>query len=82
MDTGARANQRPNHEILWLAACLALIVVAFIGLEVRQYAPKCLTETDLEHVNRVTKRALVASGAQITMLIGDVGPIVCDLHPE
>ena len=64
----------------WLAAVFALIVIIF--LTVIQSAPKCRTETDAEHVKRITNRNLVASGALMKMLVGDVGPIVCDLHVE
>ena len=77
-----RTYEGCDPHFRWLAAALGLIIVTYIGIVVRQHSPACLTETDYEHIKRVTNRALAMSGAQITVMVGDVGPIVCDLHPE
>ncbi len=85
MDQGIERPGRFNAvspDFKWLAAALGLIIVSYIGITVRQHSPKCRTETNYEHVKRVTNRALAADGALITQLVGDVGPIVCDLHND
>ncbi len=80
--TRPRCAYEADPHFKWLAAALGLIIVTYIGITVRQHSPKCRTETEYEHIKRHTNHELIANGAQITSLVGDVGPIVCDLHPE
>ncbi len=80
MDRRPDQPYHSNPDLYWLAAAFGLIVVAFLGIVTA--GPHCWTRTPAERLKLIETRARILNDQQVTVLVGDVGPIVCDLHPE
>jgi hypothetical protein len=60
-----------------------LLASLFVCLPLN-YTPRpfCVTQTPVQHIKLQNWRVLQRGGHIAHVLVGDVGPIVCDMHRE